>query len=274
MKKISIIMMALALVMGMSQCKKNEQEANNGDNITITLRISNNSKLHFDAETELGRIPVLWNAEDIVYMGVNGKCIGYLYSTGSAGDRSVFSGNANTIDVNDIPVGAYMDIFTLGAQVQDNIELGTVDQLTFSYADQSEDPAVVSFGTVEEPWTGIQGAAYHCYNGFLNYNALVKFTLNRATADEITIQGVKNQMIVKFDGTFENVDTEGDIITFNDLDGLLPGTATNVRYAVVPCNQGIVTDGTVLVNGNPAGTFTIPEKADRDKLIKGTITLY
>ena len=272
MKKISIIMMALALVMGMSQCKKNEQEAsNNGDNTAITLRISSNSKLHFGEETAMGRIPVLWHSQDIVYMGVNGKCIGYLYCTGSAQDEGCFSGNANTIDVNDIPVGEYMDFFTLGAQVQ-TIETGTIDQVTFSYADQSVDPAVVSFGTSRERWTGIKVDVYHCDN-FRNYNALVKFTLNRPTADEITIQGVKNQMVIKFDGTFENVDAEGDIITFQDLWEMLPGTATNVRYAVVPNNQGIVTNGTVLVNGNPAGTFTIPEKADRDKLIKGTITL-
>ena len=264
MKKISIIMMALALVMGMSQCKKNEEPtSNNNENRTLNVLIGNgnNSKLYFGDADYMGNIPVMWNSQDIVYVAAGGHVIGYLYCAGSAGDYGNFSGNDNTIDVNDIPMNQYLQFFCLGAQIQYNIQSGNPDQLVFSYADQSEDPAVVFWGTSEEKYAGVDGV-YHCYD-FHNCNALVKFALNTPSDESLTIQGVKNQMLIKFDGTFEDDDTEGNIITWG---------MGNVRYATVPVNQ-TATDGKVFVGATEVGTYRIPAHAESNKCIKGRITL-
>ena len=256
MKKISIIMMALVLVMGMSQCKKNEGQTNiNNDDWTFKVLIgngSNNAKLFFGDPEFDGSIPVEWNAHDIVYLGMENHVIGYLYGAGSAGEYCEFSGNANTINVQ---------FFNLGAQLQPNIQAGNPDQLVFSYENQVEDPAVVSFGTSDVVYSGVNGH-YECWQ-FHTCNALVKFALNTSSDEALTITGVKNQMLFKFDGTYENDDTEGNITTF--------GTG-NVRYATVPVNQPATT-GDVYVGANKVGTFRIPSKAELGKCVKGTITL-
>lgn len=265
-------MMALVLIMGMSQCKKNEQNANNNNGVKpiITVYCDNSSKIHFGHEID-GQVPVMWNASDIVYVGVNGKCIGYLNSEGASVNyetglsQAQFNGYPGTFDIDALHVGDVMEFFTLGG-VEQPLAFGD-EQLVFNYNDQSHNPAVISHGYADKGYTGeIEGTAYNIIE-FYNSNILVKFSVNKYTTKQITICGVKDQSIVNFNGEIGTSDHTGDIITYTNEVG-----NNNIRYAVIPRNQGAMT-GQVKVDGAVAGTFVIPNSSYPNGLIKGTITL-
>ena len=267
-------MMALALVMGMSQCKKNEQAANsnnNGVEPIFTVNISNASKLFFGNEID-NEIPVMWNAEDIVYVAVDGTCIGFLRGNGASvnlqtgASQAQFNGYAEEFNIDALQEGDIMEFFTLGAAIQPCGNGWGLTQLTFSYADQSVQPAVLSHGICDQGYNPDPETNYNIYD-FANMNVLVKFSLNVATDKQITIKGVKNTSIVKFDGEVSNSgNSTGDIITFRNHIG-----NNKVRYAVIPSNQGAMT-GDIEADGF-TGTFTIPNSAATNGLIKGTINL-
>lgn len=275
MKRISIIMMALALVMGMSQCKKNEQTANsnnNGVEPIFTVNISNNcSKLFFGNEMH-NEIPVMWNAEDIVYVAVDGTCIGFLRANGASAtletgeSQAQFNGYPGEFNLDALQVGDIMEFFTLGAAVQPCGNGWGLTQVTFSYADQSVQPAVLTHGIADIPYDGDPETNFNV-DSIANMNVLVKFSLNVGTDEQITIKGVKNTSVVKFDGAVSNNHNNvGDVITFRNHVG-----NNKVRYAVLPSNQGAVT-GEIEAAGF-TGTFTIPNGAAANGLIKGTINL-
>ena len=291
MKKISIIMMALALVMGMGQCKKAEQPANgniNGEKPIITVKFNNSSKLYFGPQTQ-GVIPVMWYPDDIVYVAVNGQCIGYLKATSTAAypphhpdheygySTGLFSGYPSTFNIAALGEGDKMHFFTLGGVRQtplngDFHEGWGATQFTFSYADQSVQPAVLSHGVAVEGYDpNNPDANYHC-DVFSNMNALVKFTVKSgATNKQITLKNVKNQATIKFTGEVVDSNETGDIITYINEFWNEPSSAT--RYACIPTNQGSM-EGIVSTPGKPnAGTFKIKASASVNGVIPGEITL-
>ena len=268
-------MMALALVMGMSQCKKNEQTANsnnNGVEPIITVNITNGSKLFFGNENSNHEIPVMWNAEDIVYVAVDGTCIGFLRANGASvnlgtgASEAQFNGYPEEFNIDALHEGDIMEFFTLGASLQPCGNGWGLTQLTFSYADQSVQPAVLSHGIADKGFNPDPETNYNIRE-FANMNVLVKFALNVGTDEQITIKGVKNTSIVKFNGEVSNShNSTGDISTFrNHIDN------NKVRYAVIPSNQGAMT-GEIEAAGF-TGTFTIPTGAATNGLIKGTMNL-
>lgn len=290
MKKISIIMMALALVMGMSQCKKNEQTAssNNGEEpiFKVTLTTNNNSKLYFGDEFGDGLIPVFFNPgvtqdpQDKIYVAVGGKCIGYLViqatsleNYGGEGNQHVTDmyGYEGTFNADALQNGDMMELFLLGGSEQ-TVTVGDVDYVTFSYADQQAQPAVIAHGFITEPYDGPRAGNFEHYmcERLENMNALVKFNVVGANTDvPITICGVKNQSVVSFDGGIVNSDEVGNIVTFRGLDG--QNGDNNTRYAVVPSNQHAVS-GEIIADGF-TGTYEIPGAGGVNSIRKGTITL-
>ena len=104
MKKLSTIIMALALVLGMSQCKKQETptNGNSGEKVYVTLNVSNGESIAVNVDNG-GRHAVAPNLgviqfrdTDVLYVGHDGKYIGQLtYNNGA------FSGELNAPTSND-----------------------------------------------------------------------------------------------------------------------------------------------------------------------------
>ena len=248
--------MAIVLVMGMSQCKKNEQTASNDEKVTINLRLNNGNgaKLHFLDEVD-NTVPVRYDEGDIVYVACNGVCLGTLQCT-FANDLTYadFSGQIVEPELN-----AQMIFINMGG-VQQTVTDNTVN---FSFADQSVKPAVLS---VSEPvtYTGPENT----YRAFLhNKSVLVKFALSETTDADLTIKNVLNTATVSFDGTVTPGSTTGNIITYNPDNG-----TSQVRYAVVPVGQTAITNGSI--SGDEySGTFSFSGEATANAYLKGTMTL-
>ena len=76
MKKISVILMAFSIVLGMSQCKKNVETINSNiaETVAITLNVDNGSKLNVTP----GSGSIEFTSGDIIYVASNGVYVGAL----------------------------------------------------------------------------------------------------------------------------------------------------------------------------------------------------
>lgn len=238
MKRFTLILLASLLVLGMAQCKKEKPEE---EKVPITLKVGEGGEkgqVNPNSSTAL----VTYTNGDIIYVGSNGKYVGYLtYESGSG----TFTGDIAASAVEGKPLKF---IYMGGQDVTESLTTGSSSPYEFSLANQSTAPAVVSCGTSVEDYAG-EGT----YNAFMiNQSALVKFTVSGESTDQpIIIKGVRNKLIIRFDGTVETSNNIGTITTY--------GTG-NTRLAVVSPNQDAVTDGQLYSQGY-RGTFSIPKAA-------------
>ena len=256
MKRLSFIVMACLLALGLTQCKKNEPINNNNDDnrVSITLKLTNGGqKVHPEEDPETGWANVVYDNGDVVYVGSDGKYMGYLTYNGS-----VFVGNINA----EATEGQPLQFVFMGGQTIEGLTENSSTECTFNIGDQSNGLAVISGAASNENFS-LTNLSYTAY--LRNKCALVKFDLGEVSTDAaITLTGMKTEATVGFDGTVTNGETTGDIVTY--------GTGTT-RYAVVLSDQEAVTEGTVSAEGYE-GTFSIPTAAYTNAfLTDATMTL-
>ena len=197
MKKLSTIIMALALVLGMSQCKKQETptNGNGGDKVYITLNVSNGESLavnvdnngsRHDMSPRLGMVK--FENGDVLHVGYNGQYIGQLtYQNGAFGGEL----NGPTDNVQD-----HLHFYFLGGKgINENSPAVGATSFDFSIADQSAKLPVLCYGASNQ----IYGASSN-YTAVLEYKcALVRFDLENHGEDyTVTLSGVPTQATVNF----------------------------------------------------------------------------
>lgn len=247
---MTLMMMALAMVLGFTQCKK-EQPAPQDDNegVRITLIVdgaNNNSKVNVDPQghTNPNYATVTFEAGDVIYVGNNGHYCGYLTHNGT-----YFTG---TINDDDLSGADYLHFYFMGNK-------GTTSQPTsVSITDQTVSYPVISYAHSEELYRGAGS-----YTAKLkNYCAIVKFKTTDIDAD-ITITGMKNTVAVNFgannaaDGTGidHNPYTPGQT---NDGKITLHRKSNTERWAIL-LPQSQVTTATASAPGYAsASAFTVP----------------
>ena len=145
MKRLSTIIMALALVLGMSQCKKQEipTNGNGGEKVHITLNVNNGENISVNVDNG-GRHAVAPNLGviqfrngDVLYVGNNGKYIGQLtYNNGA------FGGELESPTGND-----FLHFYFLGGKEPATAPTaGTTTDFPISIADQSGNLPVLCYG--------------------------------------------------------------------------------------------------------------------------------
>lgn len=198
MKRLSTIIMALALVLGMSQCKKQETPTNgdNGEKVYVTLNVNNGESIAVNVDNG-GRHAVAPNLgviqfenNDVLYVGYNGHYIGQLtYQNGA------FSGN---LDAPTSGVKDNLHFYFLGGKAPATAPTaGTTTDFTINIADQSQNLPVLCYGaSTQEYKTGGSN-----YSAVLEYKcALVRFDLeNHVENNNVTLSGVPTQATVNFD---------------------------------------------------------------------------
>lgn len=184
MKNISAIIIAMALVLGMAQCKKQETpttpNANDGM-VYITVNVDNGGGRH---HIEPGVGAYVFTNGDILYVGNNGHYVGTLeYQNGA------FSGGIQSPSTSD-----YLHFYFLGGKGPQSPTVGT-ESFTVNIADQSSNLPILSYGHSTATYT--DGDATYSTT-LRNKCALVKFDLVMTTNDAVTVSGMLTEATIDF----------------------------------------------------------------------------
>jgi len=235
MKRLSTIIMALALVLGMSQCKKQETPttgnttpSNPGVHITVNVGDQdgkdgkdNNGERHNIAPAN-GLFA--FSSGDQLYVGHNGEFVGTLKFKNGFFDGTIYP----DASVTDQP----LHFFFLGnSELKSDTIVNQTTSLSISIADQSENLPVLSYGASTKPFTGA-GTTYS--TTLKNKCALVRFDLQNQGDYEVTLSNVPTLATVNFaNPTAETaiVATEGQTNANMTLYGEEGNTA--IRWAIL-----------------------------------------
>ena len=229
MKKLTLLLLAVATVLTLSQCKKKvEQIEPTGDRLVpITLDVkaaSDGSKINVDPNTG----EVAFELNDVVYVGSGGKYVGKLECHGTK-----FMGTL----VNPVPDESLYFYF-LGNRFiyeEDAFVPGTSDLCSFDIIDQSDpdNMPVISTAVSEEYFTG--SGTYHAF--FYNKGALVKFNVTTDSNDPIWIErpGLVNFMELDF-GT-------NDFIYYTSNESINLGRGSGERWVILMPQNAIPAGG-------------------------------
>ena len=225
MKKISMILMAFALAMMMSQCKKNEvQPTSNDEVVTITLDVNNNDGSKVVVNTTTGTVN--FENGDKIYVGSGGKYVGFLTHNGTN-----FSGNITNPTENQ-PLQFY---FLGNVTPTETLSAGTTEECSVIISDQTEHLPVISCAASNENYvSGVTAYSAH----LLNKCALVKFNVTTPSNSPICITGMKNKVMVDFtqNTMTPSMDGEGVIM-------LPAGSGENVEKWAILLPQEALEEG-------------------------------
>ncbi len=192
MKKVSMVLAAVVLVLGLSQCKKQEQQTTNADGtVAITLDVRGGAST--GSATDGSRINVnpnngVVNFEygDVVYVASGGKFVGTLTNNGNT-----FVGN-----ITNPTEGEPLYFFFLGNKTpEETLTPGSSISCSVNISDQTDGKyPVISFATSNETFTG--SGLYTAF--FLNKAALVKFNVTTLSSRPTCILGLNNKVTVDF----------------------------------------------------------------------------
>ena len=242
MKKTMCFLMALALVLGLTQCKKEKPQT---QGVRITLDVDGgNSKVDVNPTGGGTYATVTFQNGDIIYVGNNGSYCGYLQHDGTH-----FAGSINDASLSE---GDYLHFYFMGNK-------GTTSQpSSVNITDQTSEYPVISYAHSTVKYTS---GITHYSAKLQNYCAIVKFTTTDIDAD-ITITGMKNTVTVDFAANNAATSTTGNPYSFSkDGDGniTLHRQSNTARWAIL-LPQGEVTTATATATGYASeGTFTVPE---------------
>lgn len=186
MKKLNTLLIAVAIVFGMTQCKKNLETTvtpnNLGEPVHITLNVGDGDR-HI---VYPGTGEVVYSDGDVIYVGNNRKYIGYLtYNSGA------FSG-----DIYDPQTTDYLHFYFVGGLTPSAVPVvGATTDFTVSIANQSSKLPVLSYGRSTVKYTGAS-TTYGCT--LLNKCGLVKFVPSTATPETVTVGGMKTTATIDF----------------------------------------------------------------------------
>lgn len=211
MKRLSTIIMALALVLGMSQCKKQETPTSTGNNTEGTVHIT----VKVDGKDENGDKHAIapehglfaFTNDDIIYVGHGGKYVGQLEFT-----NGFFEGDITPVaGAND-----YLHFYFLGGMTPAPAPtVGTTESFTISIANQSQNLPVLSYGASTTQFTDLNTT----YSVTLkNKCALVKLSLVNPTTETVTLSDVPTVATVNFaNPTLATAIEATDLEELNDI---------------------------------------------------------
>ncbi len=197
MKRIGIIAMALTLVLGLSQCKKEQPTtANEGDTVSITLDIRNNSGTRMDVNTGTGT--VTYETGDVIYVASGGTFIGTLTHNGT---------NFGGTITNPI-VGEPLHFYFLGnVTPSENLTSGVTTSCSVVISDQTEHLPVIEYAPSNESYTA--GATTFTAH-LLNKCALVRFDVTTLSTAATSITGFNNKVTIDFSTNAFGYSQEGE----------------------------------------------------------------
>ena len=201
---MTYFVMALALVLGLAQCKK--EQVNTPENETKTVNITlnvggNGGGSRHDINTANGDVD--FEDDDVIYVGDGSTYIGTLTHT-----DDVFSG-----PINEPASGTEIYFYFVGGLNPSSTPVaGTTPSFTVDISDQSTEMPVLSCNHV----TYTSGTtSYSCV--LQNQCALVKFTTASGTDDPVHVGGLYTEAQIDFASkTIAHTDTKGFVNLYPD----------------------------------------------------------
>ena len=230
MKKMTCFVMALAMVLCLAQCKKEQPVTPESEGVRITLDV--NSGSNSSSKAEVTPPSVTFKSGDQILVAYAGKYVGHLDHNGSNFSGIISATGDNTQPLYFYYLGNKIDVNTLDA--------GTTTTCTVNISDQTGYPTlpVISFSASKENFHG-EGA----YSASLHNKAsLMKFNVDTPSDAAICITGMNNMVTVKFndrsdnDGFSYGMDGEG-VIMMNAV------TSENTETWAVVLPQAVVGEG-------------------------------
>lgn len=194
MRKLTYFVMALALVLGFTQCKK-EQIEPQGGKVNITLNVENGAST--GSATDGSKVNVNPNSSPMVTFGngdrilvaYDGKYVGYLVHNGSNFSGTISASGDNTKPLYFYFLGNCVDVSGLTA--------GTTTSCTANISDQTNYPhlPVISMAPSDQTYPS-DGNQYTA--SLHNKCSLMKFKVNTPSNQPICITGMNNKVIINF----------------------------------------------------------------------------
>lgn len=241
MKKLTTIIIAFALLAGLSQCKKNEVTpvAPATNMVNITLDATNGSKAGVDPTTG----DVTFQNGDVIYVVSNGVYVGTLTHNGTR-----FAGPVSSPTEN-MPLYFYF----FGNQTPSELQANSTTSCTFNIFDQTDASKmpVVSYGVSNDYYS----PSVTSYGSTLNNQcALVKFNVTNPTGANTYIMGTNNMATVNFANSGSNP------FTFSKMGtgAINVGTRTGEVWVIMLPSSSEVTDKAYSSDWAKNGTVTIP----------------
>ena len=218
MKKVSMVLAAVVLVLGLSQCKKQEQQTTTDTNgtVAITLDVKTHDGSRINVNPNNGVVNFEYG--DVVYVASGGKFVGTLTNNGNT-----FAGN-----ITNPTEGEPLYFFFLGNKnPEETLTPGSSTSCSVNISDQTNGYPVISFATSNETFTG--SGLYTAF--FLNKAALVKFNVTTLSSNPTCILGLNNKVTVDFSTNgFAYSQVDNGLVKLSGYSGekwaiLLPQTA-------------------------------------------------
>ena len=212
MRRMTYFVMALAMVLGLAQCKKEQPAQNETEGVFITLTLdggNSNSRVNVDPTGNNGLYnyaTVQYEEGDVIYVGYNGSYVGQL--TCQSGNTT-FSGNIN---VTEEQATQPLDLYFLGGK---DFALPTIDEenntATLVISDQTASYPVISYAH-----STYQNGSHHAK--LMNKCSIMKFNVTTPSSAAICITGMNNKVTLNFNPETEGTD-EGFTYGINTEDG-------------------------------------------------------
>ena len=250
MKRICIIITALALALGFAQCKKSTDTDPTTEGVKITLSVDDGSKV----DVNPGTGTVTFQDGDVIYVGSGGNYVGSLTRT-----SGVFTG-----DITDPVEGEPLYFYFLG-NVTPTID-GNL--FTVSIANQTSSLPVISCGTSTKNYS----STITSYSSKLkNKCALVKFNVTTSSSSATCINGFNNKLSIDFSTNTMTPSKEG-------MGGIVLASGNGEKRAIL-LPQDAIEAGSAYSVGYPYSDYTgtrgaVPSINENDYLSSGiTVTV-
>jgi len=184
MKRTCMMLVALALILGLAQCKKNTEQSigeKEDEKVFITLNVNqgNGSKLDVDPPH------VVFQNGDKIYVASNGVYVGYLEYNGTNFDGEI----SNAIE------GQPLYFYLLGnVTPAETLTSGSTTSCSVVISDQTVNKPVIACNKSNENF----GTTNTFTSTLRNKCALVKFNVTTVSEAATCITGMKNQVTVDF----------------------------------------------------------------------------
>lgn len=258
MKKVCVIIMAVIMAMGLTQCKKKKSSTStpSSSNVTITVEVVMYSfaKFNLDPTGGAGNVTMEFEDGDILYVGNDGKYVGKLkYSK----DR--FKGS---VDKKKLSQEDYLHFYYLGnKKPEESLSAYSSTECMVNIGYQFEKYAVVAYGRSTELYSKSNKA----YEAMLyNKCALVKFTTQSIKpTNPVQITGMNNMVTVDFAANIGD-ETVGEPFSYSvdaETNGaIVLNPVSDVERWAILLPQPEVTNAMASANGYVTETpFTVPE---------------